>query len=78
MLRTAYALVAPTAVPVEARARLSRILNEIMTTPDYGEFNQRFGLEYGPLTPAQTQALMDDELNRASVIAKKAGIKFEQ
>jgi hypothetical protein len=30
------------------------------------------------LTPAQTQAFMNDELDRASVIAKKAGIKFEQ
>jgi tripartite-type tricarboxylate transporter receptor subunit TctC len=73
-----YALVAPTAVPPEARARLSQILNEIMTTPDYGEFNKRYGLEYEPLTPAQTQAFMNDELDRASVIAKKAGIKFEQ
>jgi tripartite-type tricarboxylate transporter receptor subunit TctC len=73
-----YALVVPQAVPPEARARLSRILNEIMTTPDYGEFNKRFGLEYEPLTPRETQAFLMDELERASVIAKKAGIKFEQ
>ncbi len=73
-----YALVAPSAVPVDARARVSRALNEMMSTPDYTEFNKRFGLEYEPLTPAQTQAFMDDEINRASVIARKAGIKFEQ
>ena len=73
-----YALVAPTAVPVEARARLSQILNGIMSTGDYSEFNKRFGLEYEPLTPAETQAFMNDELDRASVIAKRAGIKFEQ
>ena len=48
----------------------------MMSTPDYAEFNKRFGLEYEPLTPAQTQAFMDDELNRASVIAKKAGINL--
>jgi tripartite-type tricarboxylate transporter receptor subunit TctC len=73
-----YALVAPTAVPPQARERLGRILNDIMTKPDYGEFNQRFGLEYEPLTPEETQAFMDDELTRASVIAKRAGIRFEQ
>jgi tripartite-type tricarboxylate transporter receptor subunit TctC len=73
-----YALVAPAAVPAEARARVSRILNEIMSTADYTDFNQRFGLEYEPLTPQATQAFMDDELSRASVIAKRAGIKFEQ
>ena len=65
-------------MPVEARARLSRILNEIMTTGDYGEFNKRFGLEYEPATPGQTQAFLMNELDRASVIARKAGIKFEQ
>jgi tripartite-type tricarboxylate transporter receptor subunit TctC len=73
-----YALVAPAAVPAEARARVSQILNGIMSTADDADFNKRFGLEYEPLTPCETQAVMDDELNRASVIAKKAGIKFEQ
>ena len=73
-----YALVAPTAVPAEARARVSQVLNGIMGTADYAEFNKRFGLEYEATTPAQTQAFMDGELNWASVIAKKAGIKFEQ
>jgi tripartite-type tricarboxylate transporter receptor subunit TctC len=73
-----YALVAPATVPAEARARVSLILNEIMATTDYADFNKRFGLEYEPLTPRETQAFMDDELDRASVIARKAGIKFEQ
>jgi tripartite-type tricarboxylate transporter receptor subunit TctC len=73
-----YALVVPTVVPPEVRARLSRTLNEIMATPDYGDFNQRFGLEFAPMTPSETQAFLMDELDRASVIAKKAGIKFEQ
>jgi tripartite-type tricarboxylate transporter receptor subunit TctC len=71
-----YALVGPQAVPAEARAKLSKALNEIMSTPDYADFNKRFGLEYEPLNPAQTQAFLMDELDRASVIAKKAGIKF--
>ena len=39
-----YALVTPTLVPPEVRAKLSQVLNDIMTTPDYGEFNKRFGL----------------------------------
>jgi tripartite-type tricarboxylate transporter receptor subunit TctC len=73
-----YALVAPTLMPPEVRAKLSQILNEIMTTPDHGEFNKRFGLEFAPTTPRETQAFLMDELDRASVIAKKAGIKFEQ
>jgi tripartite-type tricarboxylate transporter receptor subunit TctC len=73
-----YALVAPATVPTEARARVNQILNGIMSTADYTDFNKRFGLEYEPLTPRETQAFMDDELNRASVIARKAGIKFEQ
>jgi tripartite-type tricarboxylate transporter receptor subunit TctC len=73
-----YALVAPQAVPAEAREKLSKALNEIMATADYADFNKRFGLEYEPLNPAQTQAFLMDELDRASVIAKKAGIKFEQ
>jgi hypothetical protein len=30
------------------------------------------------MTPGETQAFLMDELDRASVIAKKAGIKFEQ
>ena len=67
-------LIAPTAVPPEARSRLSQILNTITTTADYGEFYKRFGLE----SPAQTQAFMNAELEHASVIARKAGIKFEQ
>ncbi len=71
-----YALVVPPAVPAEAREKLSKALNDIMSTPDYTDFNKRFGLEYEPLNPAQTQAFLMDELDRASVIAKKAGIKF--
>ncbi len=71
-----YALVVPPAVPAEAREKLSKALNDIMSTADYADFNKRFGLEYEPLNPAQTQAFLMDELDRASVIAKKAGIKF--
>jgi tripartite-type tricarboxylate transporter receptor subunit TctC len=71
-----YTLVVPQAVPVEAREKLNKALVEIMSTADYADFNKRFGLEYEPLTPAQTHAFLMDELDRASVIAKKAGIKF--
>jgi tripartite-type tricarboxylate transporter receptor subunit TctC len=71
-----YTLVVPQAVPPEAREKLNKALVEIMSTPDYADFNKRFGLEYEPLTPVQTQAFLMDELDRASVIAKKAGIKF--
>jgi tripartite-type tricarboxylate transporter receptor subunit TctC len=71
-----YTLVVPQAVPAEAREKLNKALVEIMSTPDYADFNKRFGLEYEPLTPAQTHAFLMDELDRASVIAKKAGIKF--
>jgi tripartite-type tricarboxylate transporter receptor subunit TctC len=71
-----YTLVVPQAVPVEARERLNKALVEIMSTADYADFNKRFGLEYEPLSPAQTHAFLMDELDRASVIAKKAGIKF--
>lgn len=73
-----YALVAPKAVPPEARTRLSQVLNEIMKTPDYGEFNKRFGLEFAPATPGETQAFLMDELDRVSAIAKKAGITLDQ
>jgi tripartite-type tricarboxylate transporter receptor subunit TctC len=73
-----YALIAPTALPAEARARLNEALKEIMRAPDHAAFNRRFGLEYAPTTPAETQAFLNDELDRVSVIAQKAGIKFEQ
>jgi tripartite-type tricarboxylate transporter receptor subunit TctC len=72
-----FALVAPGKMPKEALTKLNKALAEIMAKPDHVEFNKRFGLEYAPLSPEQTQAFMMDTLDRMTVIAKKANIKFE-
>ena len=73
-----YALVAPGTMPKDAMAKLNKVLTDIMGTPDYAEFNKRFGLEYKPASVDETQSYLMGELDRVSVIAKKANIKFEQ
>ena len=73
-----YALVAPSTMPKDAMVKLNKALTDIMGTPDYAEFNKRFGLEYKPASVDETQSYLMGELDRVSVIAKKANIKFEQ
>ena len=72
-----YALVAPASMPKPAMEKLHKALADIMNRPDHATFNVKYGLEYDAMTMAETQAFLMSELDRMTVIAKRANIKLE-
>jgi tripartite-type tricarboxylate transporter receptor subunit TctC len=72
-----YALVAPAGMPKPAMEKLYKALGEIMSKPDHAAFNVKYGLEYDAMTMSETQAFLMGELERMTVIAKRANIKLD-
>ncbi len=72
-----YALVAPSKMPKAALEKLHQALTGIMTQPEHAAFNLKYGLEYDNLTMEQTNAFLMGELDRMTVIAKRANIKLD-
>jgi len=72
-----YALVAPASMPKPAMEKLHKALADVMNRPDHATFNVKYGLEYDAMTMAETQAFLMSELDRMTVIAKRANIKLE-
>jgi tripartite-type tricarboxylate transporter receptor subunit TctC len=72
-----FALVAPASMPQEAKAKLHKALSGIMGKPEHAAFNLRYGLVYENLSIADTQDFLDKELERMTVIAKRANIRIE-
>ena len=70
-----YALVAPATMPKAAVDKLHKALVEVMSKPEHAAFNLKNGLVYENLSPADTQAFLNGELERMTVIARKANIK---
>jgi tripartite-type tricarboxylate transporter receptor subunit TctC len=72
-----YALVAPASMPRAAMEKFTKAVVDILNKPDHAAFNQKYGLEYDNMSMEQTQAFLMSELERMSVIAKKANIKLD-
>jgi len=72
-----YALVAPASMPKAGVEKLHKALNELMSKPEHAAFNLKYGLEYETMTLDQTNAFLMGELDRMTVIAKRANIKLE-
>lgn len=72
-----FALVAPASMPRAAMEKFTKAVVDILNKPEHAAFNQKYGLEYENLSMEQTQAFMMNELERMSVIAKKANIKLD-
>jgi tripartite-type tricarboxylate transporter receptor subunit TctC len=72
-----YALVGPANMPRSAMEKLHKALADVMSRPEHAAFNQKYGLEYDGLSIDQTQAFLMSELDRMTVIAKRANIKLE-
>jgi tripartite-type tricarboxylate transporter receptor subunit TctC len=72
-----YALVAPASLPREAKVRLHQALTKLMSRPEHAAFNQRYGLVYDNLSLEETQDFLNKELERMTVIAKRANIRLE-
>jgi len=72
-----YALVAPASIPRAAVEKLNKALTELMSRPEHAAFNQKYGLEYEPMSIDDTQAFLNGELERMAVIAKRANIKLD-
>jgi tripartite-type tricarboxylate transporter receptor subunit TctC len=72
-----YALVAPASMPRAAMEKFTKAVVDILNKPDHAAFNQKYGLEYDNMSIEQTQAFLMSELERMSVIAKKANIKLD-
>lgn len=72
-----YALVAPSTMPRAAMEKLTKAVTEVLNKPDHAAFNQKYGLEYENMSLPETQAFLMNELDRMTVIAKKANIKLE-
>lgn len=72
-----YALVAPSSMPRAAMEKLTKAVTDVLNKPDHAAFNQKYGLEYENMSLPETQAFLMNELERMTVIAKKANIKLE-
>jgi tripartite-type tricarboxylate transporter receptor subunit TctC len=73
-----YALVAPATMPRAAVDKLHKALVELMSKPEHAAFNLKNGLVYDNLSVADTQAFLNGELDRMTVIARKANIKTNE
>jgi tripartite-type tricarboxylate transporter receptor subunit TctC len=72
-----YALVAPSTMPRGAMERLQKALAAIVARPDFAAYSQKTGLVYEPMTIDETQKFLMSELERMTVIARKANIKLD-
>ena len=72
-----YALVAPSAMPRDAMAKLHKALTGLMSRPEHTAFNQKYGLVYENASIEETQAFLMNEMGRMTVIAKRANIRLE-
>ena len=72
-----FALVAPASMSQEAKAKLHKALTDIMNKPEHAAFNTRYGLVYENLSLEETQDFLSKELDRMTVIAKRANIRLE-
>ena len=72
-----YALVAPASMPRAAMDKLHKALVDVMSKPDHAAFNLKYGLEYENWSIDQTNAFLMNELDRMTVIAKRANIKLD-
>lgn len=72
-----YTLVAPSSMPRAAMEKVTKAVVEVLNRPEHAAFNQKYGLEYENMTIDQTNAFLVNELERMTVIAKKANIKLE-
>ena len=72
-----YTLVAPSSMPRAAMEKVTKAVVEVLNRPEHAAFNQKYGLEYENMTIDQTNAFLVNELERMTVIARKANIKLE-
>ncbi len=72
-----YTLVAPSSMPRAAMEKVTKAVVEVLNRPEHAAFNQKYGLEYENMSIDQTNAFLMNELERMTVIAKKANIKLE-
>jgi len=72
-----YALVAPASMPRAAMDKLYKALTDVMSRPEHKDFNVKYGLEYDAMTMNETQAFLMGELDRMTVIARRANIKLD-
>ena len=72
-----YAVVAPSSMPEEYVARMSRALLDIMKTPLVGDFTTTSGLELNPMPAKATTDFIGSEYARMVIVAKRTGIKMD-
>jgi tripartite-type tricarboxylate transporter receptor subunit TctC len=72
-----YAVVAPSSMPEEYVARMSRALLEIMKTPPLVDFTTTSGLQLNPMAAKPTTEFIVSEYDRMVIVARKTGIKME-
>jgi tripartite-type tricarboxylate transporter receptor subunit TctC len=72
-----FALVAPSTMPKEGMLRLNKVLTGIMGTPEHAAFNVKYGLEYKPRSIDEAQEFLMNQLDRMTLIAKRANIRME-
>ena len=72
-----YAVVAPSSMPEEYVAKMSRALLEIMKTPLVVDFTTTSGLQLNPMAAKPTTEFIVGEYDRMVIVARKTGIKME-
>ena len=72
-----YGILAPAATPRAIVDRLNREIVRILALPDLQQRLGALGAEAAPLTPAEFDRMIAEELAAAAKVARQAGIKPE-
>ena len=72
-----YAVVAPSSMPDEYVAKMSRALQDIMKTPLVVDFTTTSGLQLNPMAAKATTEFIGGEYDRMVIVAKRTGIKMD-
>jgi tripartite-type tricarboxylate transporter receptor subunit TctC len=72
-----FALAAPATMPRAAMERLQKALAAIVARPEFAAYGLKTGLVYEPMSIDETQRFIMGELDRMTVIARKANIKLD-
>ncbi len=72
-----FALVAPASMPRAAMERVHKAVVTILSKPEHAQFNTKYGLVYEPMTIDQTNAFLQNQLERMTTIARRANIKLD-
>jgi len=70
-----WGVFAPAGVAPAVRDRMNREINTILTEPEFIAFLKNVGATAAPTTPAVFQEILNKDVERWKIIAKRAGVQ---